>query len=124
MITLRLDIEPVAQGRPRFGKGFCYTPSKSRAFKKELQFRLKQAYKGSPLEGPLQVSILFTLTKPRSVKREFPAVKPDIDNFVKAFFDAANLILWLDDAQVVDLHAQKRYGTPGIAFTIFTITGT
>jgi len=121
VITLNIDIEPVPQGRPRFGGRFCYTPHKSKAFKKDLQYRLKQAYKGPPLEGPLVVSLDFSLTKPKSVKRVIPSVKPDLDNLVKAVLDAANLILWLDDAQIVGFYASKHYGKPGIFIEVKTV---
>lgn len=41
---------------------------------------------------------------------EFPHVRGDIDNIVKSITDACNAIVYLDDIQIVDLRASKRYG--------------
>jgi Holliday junction resolvase RusA-like endonuclease len=42
-----------------------------------------------------------------------PAVKPDIDNLVKAILDALNGgIAYEDDKQIVELTAVKLYGDP------------
>ena len=41
--------------------------------------------------------------------RLMPATKPDCDNLAKTVLDALNGVLWLDDAQVVDLSVSKRY---------------
>lgn len=44
-----------------------------------------------------------------------PTTKPDLDNCVKAIFDAVNGIVWTDDVQVVGLRVRKVYGaTPGV----------
>jgi Holliday junction resolvase RusA-like endonuclease len=39
-----------------------------------------------------------------------PTKKPDMDNVVKAICDALNAIVWVDDVQVTDLLARKRFG--------------
>ena len=39
----------------------------------------------------------------------FPVKKPDADNFAKSALDACNKVVWVDDAQVVDLHVFKRF---------------
>ena len=43
-----------------------------------------------------------------------PTKKPDVDNILKAFLDAMNGIVYLDDCQVVDLHVKKVYGSIGL----------
>jgi Holliday junction resolvase RusA-like endonuclease len=40
---------------------------------------------------------------------ERPAKKPDIDNVAKAFLDAMNGTVYLDDTQVVELNIKKVY---------------
>jgi Holliday junction resolvase RusA-like endonuclease len=38
-----------------------------------------------------------------------PTSKPDLDNFMKVI-DAANLVVWVDDSQIVDATLRKSYG--------------
>ena len=38
----------------------------------------------------------------------FPTKKPDLDNCAK-MLDALNLVVWTDDAQIVDMHVRKVY---------------
>ena len=55
-------------------------------------------YKGKPLTGPVSVKVrVFLATKHRR----------DLDNILKALFDAMKGILWIDDAQVVSIQAEK-----------------
>ena len=42
----------------------------------------------------------------------------DVDNFVKAIFDALNGIVFVDDAQVVEICAAKKCGENGIIVEI------
>ena len=44
-----------------------------------------------------------------SASSERPAKKPDIDNVAKAFLDAMNGTVYLDDTQVVELNIKKVY---------------
>ena len=77
-----------------------------------------KAMKWQTLMGALEVSVVFSITKPKTVKRDLPVVKPDIDNFQKSLFDALNLIAWKDDSQIVKCASEKTYGTPGIFLQI------
>jgi Holliday junction resolvase RusA-like endonuclease len=46
---------------------------------------------------------------------ERPTTKPDADNVAKVVADACNGVVWVDDAQVVELSVSKRYSsTPGV----------
>lgn len=110
-----IPIEPVAKGRPRLARGgFVYTPKETRIFERKVSEYLRLKYWGTPLTGPVFFSINFYLTKPKSVKRKYPSVRPDADNFIKALLDACNGILFKDDAQIVVLNAAKIYGEPRI----------
>ena len=81
-------------------------------------------YKGDPLQGPLYVSVSLYIKRPKSVKREYPSVKPDADNYLKALLDSLNGVLWEDDAQCVDITVRKRYGTvPGITLFVEPLAG-
>ena len=63
-----------------------------------------------PLDGPVEVEIVFVFERPKSVKRDWMTVKPDIDKLVRAIFDAvSDAGVWFGDQQVVRLICQKRY---------------
>ena len=114
--SIVIPLEPFAKGRPRFGKGFTYTPAKTRALEKSLTTYIKNLWKGEAWLGALAVTIRFTVKRPKSVKatkRPWPSVKPDLDNCLKSLFDCSNGIIWDDDAQVVSLSAEKSYGKTG-----------
>ena len=76
----------------------------------------------SLLDGPVGVSLEFELTKPKSVKREYPSVKPDVDKLTRAVLDGLTGVIFKDDAQVVVLGAQKRYGeSPGVKVFVWEV---
>lgn len=118
---------PVAKGRPRhaIGRGerpfiMAYTPAATRLYEEQLRFAGKAAMSGAvPLTGPLAmevtvyVPIPMSFTKKRTAAAragyEFPAKKPDADNFAKIAMDGLNGIVYGDDSQIVDLHVQKLY---------------
>lgn len=107
---LYLPIEPVAWQRVKRGRfGQAYVPSKTRKYKESLALLIKKEFKKSPASGPLILYLYFGIRKPKTVKRRIPDVRPDLDNYIKAFKDAANGVLWHDDSQVVTLIAEKAY---------------
>lgn len=116
MIEIFIEGEPVAQGRPRaFRRGNMvgfYDPKESKGWKKLIADEVKDKTP-FPAGLPLILSVKFYLTKPKSVKRSYPTVKPDIDNFVKAVMDALKDV-WGDDCQVIQLRASKEYAGNGI----------
>lgn len=69
------------------------------------------------LEGPVAVVIEFRFERPKSVKREFPAVVPDVDKLERAILDAlTDARVFNDDAQVVVLKGSKVYAEAAGAF--------
>lgn len=123
MIKLAFDIEPVQQARPRathFGRSIrLYDPPKVSTFKKQLAMMARFQYKGQPLTGPLKVTARFyrPIQKSESKKRHRlkaqgiirPTKKPDLSNYLKAFEDGLNGILWADDALIVSEVIDKYY---------------
>jgi Holliday junction resolvase RusA-like endonuclease len=67
-----------------------------------------------PTLNPVRVELVFYFTRPKSVKRDYPSVKPDIDKLCRTVLDAATGRLFKDDSQVVILNARKEY-TPHVA---------
>ena len=129
LLEVVIPMTPVAKGRPRIttAGGFArsYTPAKTRAAEARIAGHLIGVAPVEPYQQALAVTLEVVLPVPVSwpkrkqaaalAQEEHPTGRPDIDNYVKLLFDAANGLLWRDDAQVVDLHANKRYGAvPGI----------
>lgn len=71
----------------------------------------------APAEGPLLLSVTFTLKRPVSApkRRLWPDRRPDLDKLLRSTFDAlGDAGAWYDDAQVVSVCAVKTYaGFPG-----------
>jgi Holliday junction resolvase RusA-like endonuclease len=119
LIIFTVPAVPVPQPRQRHrvihanGRAFAhnYTPAKDpvNAFKAAVQLASSQAYQGPPLEGPLDVSLIFVFPRPQRLvwkKRPMPRVwhtsVPDRDNLMKSFQDALNKLIWVDDGQICD----------------------
>jgi Holliday junction resolvase RusA-like endonuclease len=82
---------------------------------------IKQRFNGFESDQPLVVFVEFYLERPKTVKRLFPAVKPDLDKLVRAVFDGVtDGHAWHDDSQVISVYASKTYGTtPGARIRIY-----
>jgi len=65
----------------------------------------------APLEGPLALFVMFYLTKPKSRRKKdiYPDVNPDIDNYIKALFDALQGVVFDNDKRICLLTVQKVY---------------
>ena len=66
----------------------------------------------SYLEGPVGMSICFTVPKPKSApktRRTWPDRRPDLDKLVRAVLDAITGEVIADDAQVIVIHTAKIY---------------
>jgi len=110
---------PVASGRPRVavrgGRPHGYMPAKTA----QAAWRIREHVTAelgptwTPLGGPIALAVVVYVPMPASIpKRERltarPERRPDLDNYVKTAMDGLSP-LWDDDAQVVELHAEKRF---------------
>lgn len=124
MLEFFIPIEPVPQGRPRFrvfqAKGggkprvTTYDPKESKDFKEAIIRHLKKL-KLIPYDKdiPVMLRLRFFLSKPKSVKRQHPTVKPDLDNLTKGVKDALKGFAWYDDSQVCASGQSKKYAPEG-----------
>lgn len=82
-----------------------------------LQFR-----SGWPHEAPVEVSLLFEKERGSTVTRPRPSSRKggDVDKLARAILDALQAAgVFVDDAQVVDLHAHTYYSpTPGVRIRV------
>lgn len=67
-----------------------------------------------PVGGPIAIECVFSLRRGKTVKREHPITRPDLDKLVRCVLDALTGVAYLDDSQVIDLKASKRYGNEGL----------
>jgi len=134
MIEFEVPGQPVGKGRPRIGKvgahARMFTPAKTASYEGMVALAAHRAMSGAALiEGPCTVRMRIECQIPASwsAKKQrsaaageiFPTTKPDVDNVVKAIFDAINGVVWKDDVQVVDLALTKRYSlAPGVLVTV------
>ena len=67
------------------------------------------------LDGPVGVRLAFHFPRPSSLPKKIRAhVKaPDLDKAVRGLCDALSAIVFVDDRQIVDLIAMKRYAPEG-----------
>ena len=132
MIVFTVLGEPVGKARPRaFRAGNSvrmYTPAKTKTYEQVVAsaglIAMADA-KSLPITGAVLLDLSISVGIPASWSKkrkaaalagnEYPAKKPDADNIIKAICDGLNGIAWVDDAQVVDVIARKRYSAdPGV----------
>jgi len=123
-IVFDVPLEPKGKGRPRFSRHGkftkVYTDQATLDYETAIQSCAGKAMGSQkPLETPLSVFLYIRLPIPQSYSKkrteaclsgsERPTKKPDIDNVAKAFLDAMNGTVYLDDTQVVELNIKKVY---------------
>jgi len=124
VIRLEFDIKPLAKQSYRSTKaGFSYQPKDIVDFKNAVRWLAKKQLPNTQQSASaFHVELIFVFRRPESTKKalksqidEFNALivktsKPDVDNLTKAILDALNGIVWIDDAQVCELHVTKGLG--------------
>jgi Holliday junction resolvase RusA-like endonuclease len=133
-VTVIVNGEAVAKGRPRMTKrGFAYTPAATRKYEAHARLAAGLAMANRPpLQGPVRLELLVELPIPVSWSRKrrsaalagliLPTSRPDLDNYQKVACDALNSIIVVDDSQIVEVRACKRYGEqPKLVATIFPL---
>lgn len=122
MIAFTVIGTPVTQGSlrafviPKTGRAvIANDSSKTKPWRSLIS---SAAYEARPedwvtLTGGVWVSLAFSVAKPRSIPKSvlYPAKRGlDIDKAARAVLDAlTDAGLWVDDSQVIDLHARKGY---------------
>lgn len=124
MLETDVVMTPTPKGRPRFtSHGRTYTPAATMKAEKEVADKLRLAAIGWggvwPKTGPLAVEVDFMMPVPQSWSKKkkqqahdgdlWHTSRPDVDNLLKLVLDAANGVLWVDDAQIVSFGASKSY---------------
>lgn len=124
MIQFTIPGATQAQERPKFsrvGEGVkAVDPPKSRAYKELVKLVAWQNKPQEPLQGALKLEVDVYLMPPKKYHTKpkqaliasgelRPTTKPDTDNLVKGIKDGMSKIIWVDDAQIVELVVRKFY---------------
>jgi Holliday junction resolvase RusA-like endonuclease len=129
-VTFFVEGIPVPQGSKnvsRWGNVYDANHKELRAWRTEIA---KAAHDASDhvFSGPVHVRVEFILPRPKTVKRIYPAVKPDLDKLLRALFDGMHCSghkLLVDDSLVCSTQCSKRYliGTesPGALITVSSL---
>lgn len=139
VVEFTIPGQPVPKGRPKFARRganvVAYTPAKTVSYENLVKMAATVAMAGrTPTAKPVHLAVTLTLQIPASWsgKRRALAVagvirstkKPDLDNMAKILSDGCNGILWVDDAQVVQITIRKDYGEiPGAVVTVREVEG-
>lgn len=131
-IEFTINGECVPKARPRFSKfGHVYTTPKTRAYENivkstAIDNRVPCVTTALRVEIVIYKSIPKSFSKAKRKQAEegkiFPVVKPDIDNYVKSVLDGLNGVLFMDDKQIVDFRAIKKYSSnPRVEVTAWSV---
>lgn len=65
--------------------------------------------------GPVIVRVEFVMPRPQSLPKRtvYMVKKPDLDKLIRSTLDALSGTAYIDDNQVVQIHATKRYQATG-----------
>jgi Holliday junction resolvase RusA-like endonuclease len=86
----------------------------------QMKWQIRTDFNNKPFTVPMDIDITFFFPVPKNTPRARtsemlsnilrPMKRPDIDNCQKLILDIMNGVVYEDDAQVVKLSAEKRYG--------------
>jgi Holliday junction resolvase RusA-like endonuclease len=123
-ITFTIPGEPVGKGRARAmvqaGHARMYTPGKTRKYEARVKDIALRAMRGTvPTRAACILNVTAYVQIPKSwTKRDTqkaldneirPTSKPDLSNVVKAIEDALNGAVYVDDSQIIQIHASRWY---------------
>lgn len=113
MIDMVIYGTPIGKGRPRFGRNkggnvITFTPQKTREYEQSVQALAQVAMMNRTiLEGPVKVCITAFFNHKSNTG--WHTSRPDLDNIAKAILDGLNGIIYVDDNQVAQIVASKKY---------------
>jgi crossover junction endodeoxyribonuclease RusA len=122
MIEFFVEGKPIPQGSMKYiGKGrMIHSRQAELALWRALIAQKAKQVGIWATEEPVKLHLTFHLKKPKSVKREYPTVPPDVDKLIRAVLDSLTNFVYLDDSQVISVFGEKIYSdTPGVKIKIF-----
>lgn len=75
----------------------------------------EKQYDADQILTAVSVDITFLMRKPKSAKRRYPTVVPDLDKLIRSTLDAMqDAGVYKNDAQVIKLDCRKLYAEPEV----------
>lgn len=106
-ISMRLECVPVPKGRPRFTRhGGVYTPKTTVDFEKAIGDAWREQIGETLFSEPITLFVNVGVMN----------MKKDLDNLVKSISDGLNKVAWIDDQQIIELHAWKYPARKGAEY--------
>ena len=108
---------PVPQGSMKFIRPGVMIHSRSQelALWRADIARNAELFGFKPIASAVKVELDFVMNGPKSTKRVFPSVKPDLDKLIRAVLDGLTGVAYEDDSQVILIQSSKTYGeTQGV----------
>jgi Holliday junction resolvase RusA-like endonuclease len=119
---------PVAQGSKGYFNGRMVETNKGlypwRRLVEQTAGIAMRGHHPIPAHVPVFVNLDFYLPRPKTVTREWPTVKPDVDKLLRAVLDSLTVAgVYADDAQVVKSVPIKRYAvdSPGVQVRVGSV---
>ena len=112
--------KPVPQGSLKFihGKAIHVRAQDLAVWRANIAISAKNAFVEKANEG-VEIHLRFITLKPKTVTRNEPFIRPDLDKLIRAVMDGLTGVAYDDDQQVTRLSASKEYGiTEGVWITI------
>jgi crossover junction endodeoxyribonuclease RusA len=121
VIKFSVEGTPIQQGSMRYignGRMIHNKAAELATWRAMVGFAAKEAG-CQPIDTPILIRMKFRIKRPKTVKREYPTVPPDLDKQIRSILDALTGIAYDDDSQVIDISAQKVYSdNPGVDIEI------
>ena len=123
MISFFVEGEPAPQGSKngfvKNGRVVMVESSKKVKPWREAVATQTAQHVACTIMNPVEIALVFHLPRPKSVIRDWPSVKPDLDKLIRSTFDGLTTGgLYTDDALVIAVSASKQYATDKIGCQI------
>jgi Holliday junction resolvase RusA-like endonuclease len=107
--SFAVDLRPQVKERPRMTRrGRVYTPAKTLDYERSVA----ELYDGPMFEGPIFFSVMFakeySLVTIQEATKPQDSLRGDLDNYVKAITDGLQGQAYVNDRQIVRLHATRH----------------
>lgn len=129
-LTINVEGDPASQGSHSVinGRIVQVNSTKHKRWRNAVVFAALDLIGESwtPINDPVELTVVFFLPRPKTATRELPSVTPDLDKLIRAVGDSlTDAGILADDSRIVAIQAQKLYADdrrPGALIRVKTLT--